>query len=207
MKPLILFSSLFIALFLTLGCHKDEVNQTKDPQSKILYKTLYTSDFEVKEIFVLRDGNYSPFMSAISLVRYDVFTAKLYVYNIAKIDSVVYERISTSIHVYAGVSFMPYKTAIFYKDGSNESFESLSPNYLGPKSTIIPYIFDNQLDNSNIEKWVTIDRTNLRSLEYDEHCGSNKWKWFYDVETYSGSRRNYQIKGLCNLSLNYKLIF
>jgi hypothetical protein len=88
MKPLILFSALFFALFLTLGCLKDEINQTQDPQSKILNKTLYTSDFEVKEMFVLRDGNYSPFMSPISIVRYDVFTAKLFVYNISKIDSV-----------------------------------------------------------------------------------------------------------------------
>ena len=209
MKPILLFSTILTLMVINFSCLKDEVEAAKENPIKES-KSFYTSDFDDIIDAVssdTRNGDYSPFMSPITLVRYDIFPNILYVYNLTKIDSVKYKRISNSGHNYLGVNFNPYKTQIYYLDGSSETFESLSPSYLGTENTIIPNIANNQLENTNPEKFVIIDRTNRRTNDYNEKCGANRWKWFYDVSLSSGNDFTMQIEGLCNLSLDYSLQF
>jgi hypothetical protein len=208
LKPILLLSTILSLIFVTYGCLKEEMDSTKT-KPLATNKVLYTEDFEpIKEgIENLRDGTYSPFMSPISLVRYDVFIRKLIVYNIIKVDSVVYKRISNSAHVYLGITFTPYSTQVFFNDGTFEVFQSLSPSYLGVSNTIIPNIINNQLGNSNEDQYTQITRTNRRSLQYNEYCGVNLWEWTYLIQSSSGVTLTKPIQGLCDLSLNYKLIF
>jgi hypothetical protein len=195
-------------MFINYSCLKDDIDNM--PKQEIVKsKVLYSEDFEpAKESFEnLRDGTYSPFMSPITLVRYDVFTRKLIVYNIATVDSVMYKRISNSAHVYLGITFNPYMTQVYFKDGTSEVFESLSPSYLGQTNKVIPDLINNQLDNNNTDNFTEITRTNRRTLEYNEYCGVMLWEWTYLIQSSSGVTLTKPIQGLCNLSLNFKLIF
>ena len=202
MKQLIFIISLLGLVFWNLSCTKETIDKPINQPTAL--KSYSTSDFD--DITIGRDGVYAPFMSPYTIVRYDVFTKMLYVYNISGIDSVLFTRVSTSISVYLGVSFNLYEVIVSHTNGSLSSFKSLCPSYLGTKSVVIPDVDYNQLDNSNNNFWVNIQRTNRRTSEYNTKCGDLKWKWFYNIQDYSGTNVVQQIEGLCDLSLNYKLI-
>lgn len=205
MKQLIFIISLLGLIVWNLSCTKETLEDKPLNQPTHL-KSLTNNDFE--NVTIGRDGVYAPFMSPYTIVRYDVYTKTLYVYNIIEIDTVVFNRLSQFPNLYLGVTFNLYEVSVHYTDGSSETFKSLAPSYLGTKSIVVPDIDYNQLDNSvNPNKWVNIQRTNRRTSEYNTKCGGLKWKWFYNIIDESGSNTVQQIEGLCDLSIDYKLVF
>jgi hypothetical protein len=204
MRHLFIIGCLLALVGWNLSCTKETLDDKPIGQPEVL-TTFRTGDMD--GITIARDGTYYPFMSPYSIVRYDIYSRTLYIYNIALIDSVRYVRQSPARSVYLGVIFNPYEATIYYSDGSSMSMKALAPEYLGSVALVIPDDDYNQLDGSHPDQWISIQRTNRRTSDYHAGCGVMRWKWWYMIVSPSGTTYNQQIEGRCDLSLDYELIF
>lgn len=187
----ILILSIYVAL-ISLACYKDN-----DDTNKLSF---------LEANVQARDGDYYPFLSHISLVRKDIFNYTTYVYNISKIDSVSFNRISKSRHKFESYIFNPYKVSIKYKDGSIIDFTALCQETLGNNKVIKPDVLYNQLDSINKNNSITIQRINKAYIEYNPYCGSSIYKWQYRVKDDS-NEYTIPITSLCNSTLPFIQIF
>lgn len=190
MKSIIYY--LLIVLCIS-SCYKDDTV----PQEK---------ELSLLEVATVRNGDYYPFLSHITLVQKDVFSNTTYVYNIHKIDSVYFSRISTSRHKYNGYIFNPYKVTIKYIDGSNIDIKALCQESLGNYKIIRPDTSYNQLYKLNKNHSITIVRTNRYYMEYNPYCGEIIYKWMYKIKDDTNSY-TIPITGLCDTTLPYIQIF
>jgi hypothetical protein len=191
MKQLIFIAVVFILLFANIKCLKEEIEQKKE--SKIIqkgisitaYDTLYfhIEDFQKEaEQFKsgLRDGLLLSFSYPHSGVEWDIFTNKQTAFNLNKVDSFGYVKVSDNLVNFQGVLWKQYQKTVYFQDTIVKR-----PNvYARPHAnqyTVIPNAEFNNLSSDNSNRWMQIHNTSRAQLYYDHICGKRKRRFYYNV--------------------------
>lgn len=181
-KQFIFLATLIGVLVLTFGCLKNEIEKDKVleiPQPEKAELTIfYPEQFEGLE--GKRDGVQLAFSFPVSQVDFNPFTATQTAYNIAKIDSVRYDRIDIlQSYFYAGVTWGKYHRQIQFDN--LVALDVVFAPINGNTYYTFPNVINNQMDNSNVNYTVTLIRQAKSEPYYDHRCGKNKKRFWYTI--------------------------
>ena len=174
---------LFFIIFaiFVLSCTKDENTVSKIETGNITYAAIdvsYTHD--------VRSGVYIPFNYPISQVTFHDFQFIYLVQNQQLLDSTVYDKKSNDRSKRYGIFWYPYQIVYYYKDGSINKEISNCPETLGNHYVKYPDLNYNQVNISNPENWIKIERTTRKKKWYSDWCGVQLDQWVWHVTTSSG---------------------
>ena len=178
-KQAIFLTALIGILIFTLSCLKDEIAKDKVPEVKQESGTtqFYAEQFDGIE--GKRDGVQLAFSFPVSMVDFNPFTATQSAYHIAKIDSVIYDRVDNQQYFYAGSTWSKYHRNIYFD--SIQVLDMVFAPIHGQTYIVSPLVEYNQLDVSNPNYSVTLIRQTKSEHYYDHKCGKNKKKFWYTI--------------------------
>ena len=199
---------LLIGLFI-IGCLKD----TTEPTKTETYQTSTVSDVDFQ--LDIRDGEKLPLDFHISQVEYNPLITEnpQTAFNIFRIDSVKYERVSTSgVNPFnSGVIFHKYFVTRYFNGGETYTKKVYANSSLGQLSVIIPQVANNQLRNSNPYNYITIIRGKRTEQYFDHICGIVKKRLFYTELAEIDTVGQFTIDGNntnCNVNVfSYKFMY
>ena len=177
MKQLIF---IILSIFV-LSCTKDENTVSNTETGSVTYAAIddsYQHDG--------RSGIYLPFNYPISQVTFHDFQFIYRIQNQQLLDSTVYDKKSNNRSKRYGIYWYPYQVVYYYKNGTISKEIANAPEWLGDHYVKIPDINYNQVNISNPENWINIQRTNRKKKWYSDWCGVQLDQWVWHVTTSSG---------------------
>jgi len=176
-KQIIFLGVLLVLLAVTFGCLKDEI-QDKVPAITDEGITIINPD-QFEDLEGKRDGVQLAFSFPVSMVDFNPFTSTQSAYHIAKIDSVIYDRVDNQQYFYAGSTWAKYHRNIYFD--SIQVLDMVFAPIHGQTYIVSPLVEYNQLDVNNPNYSVTLIRQTKSEPYYDHKCGKNKKKFWYDI--------------------------
>jgi len=180
-KQFLFLTALIGILIFTLSCLKDEIAKDKVPEVKQDSGTteFYAEQFEGLE--GKRDGVQLAFSFPVSMVDFNPFTSTQSAYHIAKIDSVIYDRLDNQQYFYAGSTWAKYHRNIYFTD--IQATDVVFAPIHGQTYIVSPLVEYNQLDVSNPNYSVTLIRQTKSEPYYDHKCGKMMKRFWYKIIT------------------------
>jgi len=178
-KQVIFLGVLLVLLAVTFGCRKDEI-QDKVPETTDEGITIINPD-QFADLEGKRDGVQLSFSFPVSMVDFNPFTSTQSAYHIAKIDSVIYDRVDNQQYFYAGSTWAKYHRNIYFD--SIQVLDMVFAPIHGQTYIISPLEEYNQLDVSNPNYSVTLIRQTKSEPYYDHKCGKMMKRFWYKIIT------------------------
>ena len=179
-KQVIFLTALIGILIFTLSCLKEEIAKDKVPAITDEGITIINPD-QFTDLEGKRDGVQLAFSFPVSMVDFNPFTATQSAYHIAKIDSVIYDRVDNQQYFYAGSTWAKYHRNIYFD--SIQVLDMVFAPIHGQTYIVTPLEEYNQLDVNNPNYSVTLIRQTKSEPYYDHKCGKMMKRFWYKIIT------------------------
>jgi len=179
-KQIIFLAVLLVLLAVTFGCLKEEIAKDKVPAITDEGITIINPD-QFTDLEGKRDGVQLAFSFPVSMVDFNPFTATQSAYHIAKIDSVIYDRVDNQQYFYAGSTWSKYHRNIYFD--SIQVLDMVFAPIHGQTYIVSPLVEYNQLDVNNPNYSVTLIRQTKSEQYFDHKCGKMMKRFWYKIIT------------------------